>query len=81
MLYSIVICVAYIIGILMGLYLDFKLSIVSFFLFISILFIMNVKIEKIIIIMVCIIVGLININFRNNDFENKYARRCILWCW
>ena len=79
MLYSSIICVAYIIGILMGLYLDFNLSIVSFFLFICIFFIMNVKLEKIIIILVCIIIGVINVNIRKIDFETKYMRRHLLW--
>ena len=79
MLYSIIICIAYIIGILMGLYLDFNLSIVSFFLFICIFFIMNVKLEKIIIILVCIIIGVINVNIRKIDFETKYMRWHLLW--
>lgn len=79
MLYSIIICIAYIIGILMGLYLDFNLSIVSFFLFICIFFIMNVNLEKIIIILVCIIIGVINVNTRKIDFETKYMRWHLLW--
>lgn len=79
MLYSVIICIAYIIGIIWGLYLDFYLSIVSFFLFICV-GLMFLKERKILILIsACFIIGMININYRRNDFENKYTARCLLW--
>lgn len=86
MLYAVVICIAYIIGIIWGLYLELYLSIVSFFLFICFVIVLSknkllkFNNERIfILILVCFYIGLINTKIRLYDFEYKYSPRDILW--
>ena len=86
MLYAIIICIAYIIGIIWGLYLELHLGIVSFFLFICFIIVLsknkllNFNSGKILIlILVCFLIGLINTKIRLYDFEYKYSPRYILW--
>lgn len=86
MLYSLIICIAYIIGIIWGLYLDLYLSVVSFFLIIcaslvTISFLQKNK-EKTkivrnisIIILISYLLGYTNISIRKENFSNKYKER------
>lgn len=88
MLYSVIICIAYVIGILWGLYLNFSLSIVLIFLLIcvnlSLKYFFNISFIKsneisifkiIFIIIFSFIIGELNVKFRVNNFENKYSNR------
>lgn len=88
MLYSIITCIAYIIGIIEGLYLNLTLSMVSFFLFICIYFFIkqnnNFKIFNsyiFIIIIISFLVGLFYTKLSLNNFENKYQSRSFLCVW
>lgn len=83
MLYSVIVCIAYIIGIIWGLYLDLGLSIVSFFLFICASFLFtsfypqnNIKFKKIIyVIGFSFILGSTNTIIKEYNFNNKYSPR------
>lgn len=95
MLYSVIICIAYALGILWGLYLDLYLGVVSFFLVLCVFFIIqnsrlnnefvddkNFKIEirKIVIfISLSFLFGLFYSNCRAQEFDNRYAERNLLW--
>lgn len=83
MLYSVIICIAYIIGIIWGLYLDFYLSVVPFFLIICVSLITILVLNKTalktkmirnlsIIILVSFLLGFANISVKNERFTNKY---------
>lgn len=103
MLYSVIICIAYIIGIVWGLYLDLYLGIVSFFLCICTCLIIKSILEnyynkkvtkykfiyqeeklnysvkeinkKLLLVLICFLLGYINTLLRINNFENKYTSR------
>jgi len=82
MLYSVIICIAYIIGIIWGLYLDLYLGIVLLFVFISFAILFNKKIflkRMLLIGILFFLIGILNTNYRINKSETKYVSRQFLW--
>lgn len=82
MLYSVMICIAYIIGIIWGLYLDLYLGIVLFFIFIGCARFLSKKtiLKKIMLLGILLfIMGVLNSSYRINKFETKYVSRQFLW--
>lgn len=79
MLYSVIICIAYIIGILWGLYLDFYLGIVLFFLFICVNLFIRLPKSLVLLVITFYLLGFFIVSYRLNDFSTRYSNRFFLY--
>ncbi len=85
---AVIICIAYIIGIIEGLYLDLYLSIVSLFLLICVMLLFNTRVKKLentncfrnkcILLVLVVLLGICNVKIRAYCFETKYQERGFL---